>query len=183
MNGGLRRARRSARARGRPDERADPDGRVQVADAGLALVEELERGHDEIDLEHPGDERLRREEADEHAQRRVAADRAEPANASETIVAGLDLGRGRSCARAERRMKIVETASIAALTANTVPVEARASMRPASAGPTKTARLSNRARHRVRRGQLGGCLRERRSERGLRGAERRRRDRGRDGSA
>ena len=64
--------------RGEPaDHPADPDGRVQVADAARAEVEQLQGRDRDQHAEGAVHERLRREEPDDEAQPRVARDRAE----------------------------------------------------------------------------------------------------------
>src|SRR5205823_15122981 len=65
------------RGRERTQQTADPDGRVEEADAGRPRVEQLQRHDDDQDIEHSVDERLRREEPDEEAQAPLAGDRPE----------------------------------------------------------------------------------------------------------
>ena len=69
-----------ARQRQRSDsshERADADRRVQVADAALPEVEEIDRSDDDEHLDGAEHRRLRGQEEDHHAQGRVPAERRE----------------------------------------------------------------------------------------------------------
>ncbi len=59
-------------------EGAEPDGRIEVADALLPEIQELDGGHDEKHLDGARHECLCGEQPDEDAQRRIACDRSEP---------------------------------------------------------------------------------------------------------
>ena len=60
------------------DQPADADGRIQVAHARGAELQQLEGGYGDQDGEGAVHERLRREEADHEPQPAVARDRPEP---------------------------------------------------------------------------------------------------------
>ena len=150
-NAGLRRfAPVSESATTAPDERADADRRVEVADASVAEIEELDRDDDDEDLNRTDDDRLGREEHDEHAKRRVLPSAREAGEALRAIVDASSSRRGVGSRALDEEQEQRRNDDEPAVTAKTTPVLATASSNPASAGPAKTATLSIRSRPRSR---------------------------------
>ena len=181
MNAGLRRrAPVRPHSTKRADQRAHAERRVEVADARVAEIEQLDRDDDDVDHHEARHERLRREQADEHAQRLVSPDDREACEALAEDRRGLDLALRRRRLdldpqdeeRGQREHGSGEPED---------DLEVGDGEQQAGHGrPEEEREALDRARDGVRGRQLARRPRERRRERGLRGAERRVRNRCRD---
>ena len=128
-----------------PDEPADADRRVEQADARLVELEQLERRHDDEDVERAGDERLGGVEADERPQRRLARDRRDSRRGRRRssfrvgrrcLARRLEVAAGRATRNADQR-------NDAPFAANTTSGLLTASSSPPSAGPRNVPTLSS----------------------------------------
>ena len=127
------------------DEPTDAHRGVEQPDAGLVELEQLERGDDDEHVERAGDERLRRVEANERSEGRLARDRRDPGAGARARPRAAIASTARAAARSARSpmTRNADQRKLAPFAAKTTSGLETARSRPPSAGPRNVPTLSS----------------------------------------